>query len=150
VSLSDHVEPGGGLVQDHERWSAGKGSRNQYALLLATRQLVRVAPEEGAVAWQQHLLHKLLQALTSVGSVAPDMMNTEHLIELSADPPPWVECGARVLRDVGDDSTANLPQFPRRQRQKVLGPDSDLTGLDLQPTLRETKQRERQSRFAAP
>ena len=55
MRLRGHVQPGGGFVKQQHIGLAGQRHSNCHPLLLATRELMRVAGRNGLGLWQTHL-----------------------------------------------------------------------------------------------
>ena len=117
VRLGGHVEPGGGLVHDEQLRVAREGHGDQHPLLLAARELVRIAQRHprrvGQVDAGQELAHPFL------GALAPKLgVLAHHLADLVADPERRVERGLRVLVDHGDARPLDGAQLARAEAQQ--------------------------------
>ncbi len=100
VRLRRHVEAGRRLVEhDHAR-PAREGHRESDALLLSTRQLVRVAAQEAPVGGQQDFGEHLRESFAPFRVAGTEVMRDERLLELRSDPERGVECRRRILRHV--------------------------------------------------
>ena len=117
--LGEHVQAGGGLVQHRHRRLAHRRHRDRHPLLLATRELVRVAMAEVRIDAQldpsQGGPHGLLRGLLSA-------MGTQHIHDRITDPQRGVERPAGILRDVRDHLAAHASHRFR------IAPDDALTG----------------------
>ena len=71
VRLGGHVESRGRLVQDDHLGPVGERHGDRHALLLAARELMRVAAQEVAVGGQEHLGHHLGEALLALAPEEP-------------------------------------------------------------------------------
>ena len=85
VLLGRHVESSGRLVEDDHRWTTGERHGETDTLLLAARQLVRIALEILVICWQQDFRHHLLHARLTSLIRATEVVRFEHLHELRAD-----------------------------------------------------------------
>src|SRR3954447_9174346 len=123
--LRRHVEAGRRLVaHDHPR-AVGEGHRDRDALLLAARELVRVALEERVVAGQRDLLERLAQPRRLLLAGHRSRVRLEDLRELRPDPQRRVQRRARVLRDVRDGAAWQLAQLAVLHRREVATVDAD-------------------------
>ncbi len=107
VRLRRHVEAGRRLVEhDHAR-PAGEGHREADALLLAARELVRVAAQ---VRRRRRAARtsRIISATRSrsLAAARAEAVHLERLAQLRADPQRRVERGGRILRHVRDDPAA--------------------------------------------
>ena len=100
VLLSRHVEASRRLVEHDDRRAAGEGHRESDALLLTTRELVRIALEVFVVCRQEYLGHHLLDAGLARHIRATEVVCLEHLHQLGADAQRRIERGRGVLRHV--------------------------------------------------
>ena len=97
--LAGDVEPRRRFVHDEHRRVAGDRHRDHGPLLLAARQLVRVAGHELVWLGQSHALQQLATPRARAvrrHSEAP----LEQLPDLSADRQRWVERGRRILETI--------------------------------------------------
>ena len=135
--LRRDVEGCRGLVGDHQAWRTGQRGRDQQALALAARELVRIAFERGFRIRHLHALEQADQprdmrplarrtAQPFVGRVpAHDL---EHL---SADLEHRIERQQRILRNEADPAgTDAVVQLGFGEGQQVLALEPDLAGID--------------------
>ncbi len=100
VTLRRDVEARRRLVEHDQCRPARKGHGEGDTLLLAARQLVRVATQHGGGGVEAGLRHDLRDALAGVACGA--RVHLEGLPQLRADTERRVECGGGILRYVGD------------------------------------------------
>ena len=82
VGLRGHVQPGRWLVQHDHPGPARERHRQADALLLASRQLVRITAQESAVAREQHLVEHLAEPLAPRSLVRAEAVRRQRLFEL--------------------------------------------------------------------
>ena len=116
MCLRRYVEAGGRLVEHNDRRTAGKCHGQTDALLLAARELMRVATQEVCIGREQYLFHHLGDArrASRIGYAEP--VHIEYLAQLLADGERRVERRCRVLRHVGNRATTDGPQRLGTQR----------------------------------
>ena len=139
MALRGDIEAGGGLVQDDERGPAGEGHSQRDALLLAARELMRVAPQQGRAGLQPDLRQHLqdpFPGITGEDGAGParvrsrsGLVHSQHLAELIADPQRRVQRRRRVLRHVADPGPAHLAQASGAQPQQVQAVQEDLAAV---------------------
>ena len=108
VRLRRHVEPGRRLVQDDHAGPVGERHRERDPLLLAARQLVRIAAQEHVVAREQHLAERLDDARAPLLVGRAEAVRRQRLVELRLDLQRRVQRGRGVLRDVRDELASEL------------------------------------------
>ena len=118
VRLRRDVEARRGLVEHDQARPAGEGHRQADALLLAARELVRVAPQVGGVVRQRDLAHDLRDAGRALLRPRAEAVHLERLAQLRADAQGGVERRGRVLRDVRDEAPAHRAA---RRRSRAAG-----------------------------
>src|SRR3954464_4869730 len=123
--LRRDVEAGRRLVAHDDPRAVGERHRDRDALLLAARELVRVALEERVVAGQRNLLERLAQPRRLLLAGHRRRVRLEDLRELRPDPQRRVQRRARVLRDVRDGAAAQLAQLAVLHRREVATVDAD-------------------------
>src|SRR5579875_476540 len=96
--LCHHVQPGGGLVEDHERRFAHERHSDAYALLLPAGQLMWVSALELEVTRETDFLQGRRDHLAGWLSA---MVCSDHLTNRVADSNRRVQRGSRILGDVG-------------------------------------------------
>ena len=131
VGLRGDVEPGGRLVEHDDARPAGERHRQTDALLLAARELVRVAPQELRRRRQQDLAHHLLHARPASRRRSPPKSCASSTSRICAlDAQRRVERRARVLRHVADQLAPAAPQLGRAQADHRASADLDRAAVD--------------------
>ena len=106
LALDRHVQRGGGLISDQQLGLAGQGHRNHDALLLATRELVRIGILAARRLWDTDFLQQSLRPTARL-LAAHAFVHTQHLGQLEADGVDRVERAHRVLENHGHVLTAD-------------------------------------------
>jgi hypothetical protein len=112
--LRGDVEPGGRLIQHHEIRIAGERHGDADSLLLAARELVRVAPHEARLRRQAHQREELCR-----GHRCGVLMGLAHLVDLAADAHAGIERGRGILRDEADPVAAQAIELVTGKREEV-------------------------------
>ena len=116
VRLRRDVEARRRLVEhDHAR-PVGERHRERNPLLLAARELVRVAAQEDVVAREQHLAERLDDACAPLLVGRAEAVRRQRLVELRLDPQRRVQRGRGILGHVRDELAAQLLALERREQ----------------------------------
>jgi hypothetical protein len=83
--LDRHVERGGGFVEDQERGLRHQRHRDDDALLLAARKLVRIGPQDAVGVGQAHVGDDLPRASPGLGLGRHALVDHRHFGQLRAD-----------------------------------------------------------------
>ncbi len=148
VRLRRHVEAGRRLVEHDQARPAGERHGQPDALLLAARELVRVAAQVGRVVRQRHLAHDLRDAGGALLRARAEVVHLERLAQLLADAQGRVERCCRVLRHVGDEASAHGAATGAREREDVDVANADAAARDLGAAPRVAEQRKADGRLA--
>ena len=140
LGLDRDVEGRGRLVGDDELRVAGQCHRDENALALATRQLVRVALER-AIGVEPHELEQFER-----GACAAAL---NQLVELGADQHRGVKRAERVLVDHRELVTAQRVALALAHREQVLAVVPDLA-VDDRAAVEQAHDREARDRFSTP
>ena len=111
--LRRDVQTGRRLVEDDQAGPVGEGHREPDALLLTTRELMRVPLQVCRVVVEGHLAHHLRDA-SGVLVVVGLAVRLEHFAQLRPDPQRRVQRRRGVLWDVGDQRATQAPAARRR------------------------------------
>ena len=122
--LHRHVEAGGGLIHDQERGLGDEGHGDHDALLLAARELVRVAGEH-ALAVEQLDLREHVEGPGTGRPLAQAFVEHWHFHELAAHRHHRVEARHRVLVDHGDPAPPHCPELSLAQAGDVAPLEED-------------------------
>ena len=147
VRLRGHVEPRRRLVQDDHAGPVGEGHRERNPLLLAARELVRIAAQEDVVAREQHLAERLDDARPPLLVGRAEAVGRQRLVELRLDLQRRVQRGRRVLGDVGDELASELLALEQGEQEDVSTLDPDLASGDSCAATRVTEHREADRRL---
>ena len=125
--LHRHVERGGGFVEQEQRRIREHRHGDDDALLLAARDLVRVAAHHLVGVGHVHVPQHVDAAVARL-PVRDALVDDEHLLELRADGEAGVQGAHRLLVDHGDPGAADVAQFLVRHGRHVaaLEPDRSL------------------------
>ena len=148
VGLGRHVEAGRGLVEHDQARPARERHREADALLLAARELVRVAPQIGGVVGQRDLAHDLGDARTALLGARAVPVHLERLAQLGADAQRGVERRGRILRDVRDEVAAHAAPRGAGEGEDVDVADADAAGGDRRAAPRVAEQGQADRRLA--
>ena len=108
--LHRHVKGGGGLVEDEKRGFRHQRHGDDDPLLLAARQLVRIAVQDPLGVRQLDVRHHLECALVG-GLFVDPFVDHRHFHQLLADLHCRVQRGHRLLVDHRDLAAANVAQL---------------------------------------
>ncbi len=122
--LHRHVERRGRLVEDQECGLRHQRHRDDDALLLAARELVRIAPEDAGRVRQPHRIHHLQRPRPRLG-LAGAGMDHRHFHQLPPDLHRRVQARHRLLVDHRDLRAADLAQLRLRHRRQVPPLEAD-------------------------
>ncbi len=147
VGLGGHVEPRRGFVQHDHTGPVGEGHGQRDPLLLAARQLVRIAVQEHVVAREQHLAERLDDARAPLLVGRAETVGRQRLVELRLDLQRRVQRGRGVLGDVGDELASELLALERGEQEDVSTLDADLASGDSCAATRVTEHREADRRL---
>ena len=125
LALDRHVERGGGLVGDQQLGLAGKRHRDHHALLLASRELVRIRLQPPPGLGQAHLEQQLLGAHHGLLRLQAEVLD-ERLADLVADGEHRVQRRHRVLEDARDVAPAQRLQLGERGGEQVAAHERDV------------------------
>ena len=106
MRLGRHIQPGGRLVEYDQPGTAGEGHGDGEALLLAARNLMRIAAAKVRRVGQRHVTQQLPHAVFARGGVQLREMDAQHFVELFAQAHRRVQRRPRILRDIGDQAAA--------------------------------------------
>ena len=134
MRLRGDIEAGGRLVQQQRVRLAGQRHGDRHALLLAARQLMRIAAQHRTRIGQPHLRQKITGPLVVLG-LGQVAMQVQRLADLPPDAHRRRQRLPRILRDEAKLSTPDAHEILRRAREHV-GPVIDhLARHLLQPVL---------------
>ena len=125
--LGQDVEPGGRLVEDRDRRAADARHRDRDTLLLAARELVRVAAAEARIGPQLDALERRAHRVVGRRLRA---VRAQHVHDRVADPKRRVEGAARILGHVRDHPAAQAPHGARVAPDDRLPADLDRAASD--------------------
>ena len=145
LRLDHHVERGRRLVGDEQLRVAGERERDQHALALAARELVRVVAR--APRRQADQLEQLADADRGL-ALRGRRVQLDRLADLAADPLHGVERVQRALEDDRHARPAHGAQPPGLHRQHVLALEQHLAG-DLRAPGQEPQERAGERGLAA-
>ena len=145
LGLHHHVERGRRLVGDEQLRVARERERDQHALALPARELVRVV----ARAARRHAdqLQQLADARRRPRPLARRVQD-DRLADLVADPLDRVERVQRALEDDRHPRPAHRAQPARLHREHVLALEQHLAG-HLRPAGQQPQERRGEARLAA-
>ena len=146
--LHRDVQPRRGLVHDEQRGRRDEGHRDDDPLLLAPRELVRIAAEDAGRVGQVDLLQHAAGALA--GGARPDPL-VEHrdFHELAADGHHGIQARHRILVDHRDSPTAEPADLDLVHRGQVLALEEDPAARDPPGPPEEAHDAEGDRRLAA-
>src|SRR5215211_2244179 len=147
--LRRDVEARGRLVEQEHPRPAGEGDRDRHALLLAARELERVARERRLRLWKAHRVEQLDLPLVELVALETEV-DAERLGELAADGNGGVQRRGCALGDVGDPASPKAPELRRRERKEVGSVQDRRASEDLAPGGAVPDRGERRRRLAAP
>jgi hypothetical protein len=122
--LHRDVEAGGRLVHDEEGGLRDQRHRDDDPLLLAARELVRVAPEHRLRVWNLHLGEHPEGAAARLGLTDP-VVGHRHLHELPAHGHDGVQARGRILVDHRDAAAPDTGQLGVPEGCQVLALEED-------------------------
>ncbi len=144
--LRHDVEAGRRLVEDDQRRLANESHGDRHTLLLAARELVRVAAGELGSRRQLHAPERLLDRR----ELACRRVLVQHVLDGASDSESRVERVGGILRHVGDKPASKPPRNPLGAPAHRLAPNGDLPGDDPGARLAVAEERERSGRLPAP
>jgi hypothetical protein len=147
VRLGGHIEAGRGLVQHDQSRAAREGDRQAHTLLLATRKLVRVAPQVRRIVRERNLAHHLGHPFAPLVTAAAVVVSVEDLAQLGADAQGRVQGRRRILRYVRDETAAEVLELGRVQLEDVHVPQAHGPAGDLHAASCVAEQRESDERL---
>ena len=148
AGLDRDVERGGRLVQQQQRRVRQQRHGDDHALLLAARDLVRIALHDPPGIGQAHGAEHLEGARIGVPLRAA-LVEQRHLHQLPRDLHRRIERGHRLLIDHRDLRAAHLAQLLLAHRGHVAALEPDLAGHDAAVLAQVLHDRERHGRLAA-
>ena len=148
LGLDRRVEPGRRLVE-HEQVGVGcKRHREHHPLLLAARELVRIASEHAGRIGDLHRLEHARGGVHGLAALHP-AVELVHLGDLVPDPDRRVERRAGILVDHRHPVAAPAPQRLRRGGEQVVAGEPDAAALDDRVRRQVAHERHRHRRLAA-
>ena len=130
LRVNGDVERSRRFVGDDEPRVTGEREGDQHALAHATRQLMRILPQQIAGIGQSGRRQRGNRALTTLFAAflaKPRQM----LVELRADRHHRIECSHRLLRNEGNGAAEEGAATCRRHLQQVLALKQQRSGNDL-------------------
>ena len=129
AGLDRDVERGGRLVEEQERGVREQRHRDDHALLLPARDLVRVRRHHAVGVGEADVVEHLHRAVVGLG-VGDALVGHRHLLELGAEGEARIERGERLLVDHRDVGAAQGPQLVGRELGQLHPLEPDAAALD--------------------
>ena len=130
VSLRRDIEAGRRFIENDASGLAGECHRDAHPLPLTTGELVRVPVEQPVDVVESGILKQLRESRSPIDTGCR-FMRLHGLAQVSTDGHAWVECGSRILRNIGDHPASRGAERSPGQTQNVDAVDGDAAMNDL-------------------
>ena len=130
VGLCRDIEAGRRFIENDAGGLAGECHRDAHPLPLATGEFVRVSVEQPIDVVESGISKQLRESCSPIDT-GFRLMCLHGLAQVSTDCHAWVECGGRILRNIGDHSASRGAERSPGQTQNVDAVDGDAAMNDL-------------------